>query len=385
MTPSYGPLRRLRDRHRVRRDGRRDGLLGIPTRDEVAYPPALLQIRHRADEALAAHARGWTNDDARLRQHGAETHRGFDAARREVEERASAIAAIERRHTADVQRRDAFVAQAPVEGSAVRVGSRIYVVAILAILVAEFPLNAIAFRLFGEAEVLTWVMTASLAVTLVLCAHGLGTFLRVAHPTMAERRWVIVLVVLPVLAIVAIAVIRARYLSMEAALTGLDVLGPVVGSLAFLVINLLVYTGATMLSYLAHAPRAPGAREAVEAAEGSGEELTRAQQRLADATRRERTVEQELSRTGVAAEEALRIARNRARELVAYHRQLMAVYCAANLRARGNPELPAVLRELPPIEVPAPLADEAPAVAAANGHVSGASVAALTDRPEVSR
>ena len=94
--------------------------------------------------------------------------------------------------------------------------------AIVAIVIAEFPLNAIAFRLFGEAEVLTWVMTASLAVTLVLCAHGLGTFLRLQHPTMAERRWICVLIALPVLAIVAIAVIRARYLSVAAELTGLE-------------------------------------------------------------------------------------------------------------------------------------------------------------------
>ncbi len=129
-----------------------------------------------------------------------------------------------------------------------------YVAAIVAIVIAEFPLNAIAFRLFGEAEVLTWVMTASLAVTLVLCAHGLGSFLRQPNPTMAERRWIYVLIALPVLTIVAIAVIRARYLSVSAELTGLDTLGPVVGSAAFLIINLLVYTGATMLSYLAHAP-----------------------------------------------------------------------------------------------------------------------------------
>ncbi|MGZ4132103.1 MAG: hypothetical protein ACXVWF_03570 [Actinomycetota bacterium] len=385
MTPSYGPLRRLRDRHRARRDGRRDGLLGIPTRDEVAHPPALLQIRHRADEALAALAREWTNDDARLRERGAASHRGFDAVRRDAEERSTAVAAIERRHEANVQRRDAFAAQPSSEGASVRIGARVYAVAIVAILVAEFPLNAIAFRLFGEAEVLTWVMTASLAVTLVLCAHGLGTFLRIEHPRMAERRWVAVLVVLPVLALVAIAVIRARYLSMEAALTGLDVLGPVVGSLAFLVINLLVYTGATMLSYLAHAPRTPGMREATEAADVSDEELTRAQQRLTEAIRRERRFEREASQTGVATDEALRIARSRAQELVAYHRQLIAVYCTANLRARGNPEVPAVLRELPPIAIPAPLADEEPAGASPNGHASGASVAALADGPAVSR
>ena len=135
-----------------------------------------------------------------------------------------------------------------------RIGRVAYAVLITLILVAEFPLNAIAFRLFGESEVLTWVMTAGLAATLILCAHGLGAFLRVPHPTMADRRWIIVLLVLPTLAIVGIAVIRERYLSVAAEAGGFDALGPVVGSVLFLVINLLIYAGATMLSYLAHAP-----------------------------------------------------------------------------------------------------------------------------------
>ncbi len=234
-----------------------------------------------------------------------------------------------------------------------------YAVAIVAILIAEFPLNAIAFRLFGEAEVLTWVMTASLAFTLVLCAHGLGTFLRVAHPSMVERRWIIVLVALPVLVIVAIALIRARYLSVEATVTGFDVLSPMVGSLAFLVINLLVYTGATMLSFLAHGPRTTGKKEAVGETQTAKRELGSAQQRLTDATRRARTREEELTHADVAFEEAVRVHRARAREVVAYYRGLMTAYCAANLRARGTPDVPPVLRDLPAIDVPSVLVDPA--------------------------
>ena len=386
MKPSYGSFRRLRDRFRARRDGRRDGLLGIPTRDEVAYPPALQQITQRGDEALAALSRGWAGDDARLRELDATTRQAIAAAEADVDGAAYSVAELEERHSVRIEERDAFAAQATTETAGARISKPVYAVALVAILIAEFPLNAIAFRLFGEAEVLTWVMTASLAVTLVLCAHGLGTFLRVEHPAMAERRWIVVLVALPVLAIVAIAVIRARYLSMEAELTGLDVLGPLVGSLTFLVINLLVYTGATMLSYMAHAPRIPGEREAHEAAASTGEDLTAAQQRLSEATRRIRASEQRLSHADVAAEEALRVARARASEVVAYYRQLMAVYCAANLRARGNPELPTVLRELPSLDVPPALREEASGdgitAGSGNGHVSEATVLALGARSE---
>lgn len=65
MPVSPGPLRRLRDRARARRDGNRDGLLGIPTRDEAVHPPApLLQVAQRADEVLAELARSCIGSDA---------------------------------------------------------------------------------------------------------------------------------------------------------------------------------------------------------------------------------------------------------------------------------------------------------------------------------
>ena len=264
MTPSPGRFRRFRDLWRARRDGRRDGRRGIPTSREPSHPPALVQIAQRAHEALAELATSVATDEADTPR--AARRRRASAKRRRVRRRRRSP--DDRRGPAAARLRLVHRQGFPGSRSAGQ-PSAMYVAAIVAIVIAEFPLNAIAFRLFGEAEVLTWVMTASLAVTLVLCAHGLGSFLRQQHPTMAERRWIYVLIALPVLTIVAIAVIRARYLSVSAELTGLDTLGPVVGSAAFLIINLLVYTGATMLSYLAHAPkdRRRGARR-TEAADG---------------------------------------------------------------------------------------------------------------------
>ncbi|MFN8234118.1 MAG: hypothetical protein U0V56_11855 [Actinomycetota bacterium] len=355
MHAAPGPLRRFLDRARARRDGKRDGVLGIPTLDEVAHPPALMAIAQRADEALAELARGWAADEARLRSRFGATERELGNAREDVELAAHDIAEAERRRETQKHRTDVLVAQ-PQQPSGPRISMRVYVPAIVLILLAEFPLNAIAFRLFGEAEVLTWVMTAGLAIMLVLCAHGLGTFLRMPHRGPVERRWVWVLIGLPVLTIVAIAVIRARYLSLEAMLTGFDALGPVAGSLAFGVINLLIYTGATMLSYLAHGPQPSRAvREAEEARDRERRAVGDARRELTDAKRTVRAREEALGNAEVAADEALRQARARASELVAYHRGLMSSYCAANLRARSLPETPPILRELPELHVPAEL------------------------------
>ena len=376
MHPSPGRFRRLRDQLRAGRDGRRDGLRGIPATHGSMTPPGLVRIAQRAAEELAQLSRVVIVDEVRQRETFASSERERRTADDEADVAAMAVADAARRAEAMTERHDASTPTQVVP----RVSRSVYLLGIVAILIAEFPLNAIAFRLFGEAEVLTWVMTASLAVTLVLCAHGLGTFLRQAHPSMVERRWIVVLVALPILSIAAIAVIRARYLSYEAELTGFDALGPMVGSAVFLVINLLVYTGATMLSYLAHAPRDVAAERAGTAAVEADRELELAQWRLAEASRRVGDHEERSSKAAVAAEETVRVAAARADEVIAYHRGLMATYCAANLRARKDADVVEAFEHLPEIRVPAVLEEIARPNdgAVGNGKASAATVDELT-------
>src|SRR4029078_7777338 len=123
-----------------------------------------------------------------------------------------------------------------------------------------------------------------------------------------------------------------RALAATAALTALDTLGPVAGSAAFLIINLLVYTGATMLSYLAHAPKDRAAEERA----AQQQRMTLAQQELTFATRLVREQEARVSRTEVASEESLRSMRARADQIIAYYRGVMASYSKGHMRARRH-------------------------------------------------
>lgn len=367
-----GPIRRWWDLWRARRDGKRDGLRGVPTNGEVALPPALQQLKRRADESLASLWRAWEAEDARLREAAevAERQLEFAVANADASGRTVHEAGL-RHEAADARLAAAEDVLTSPDPGAPRIGPRVYRVAVVAILLAEFPLNAVAFRLFGEAEVLTWVMTASLAVTLVLCAHGLGTFLRAANPTMAERRWIAVLIALPLATIVGIAVVRARYLSEMAEQTGLATLGPWTGSVVFLVINLLVYAGAAMLSYLAHGPRAPSLARETEMAGTTARTFRDAEERLARAEADVRRFGEAAIRGPLAVDRALRVARARASERRSYHAQLMAAYCSANLRARSTPEIPAILRELPQVEMPPAFRDRGEVtaeLASNNGH-----------------
>src|SRR4051794_27242376 len=135
MPLSPGVWRRLRDRARARRDGKRDGLLGIPTRDEVAHPPALVQIARRADEALAELVRSWIGEDARLRER-------VGATTQELRPGEDDVRAASAEHALAEQRRRAMdESHTPSEPAqrAVGLGPRVYAVAIIAILIAEFP------------------------------------------------------------------------------------------------------------------------------------------------------------------------------------------------------------------------------------------------------
>jgi len=133
----------------------------------------------------------------------------------------------------------------------VGIGSLPYWLIVIFVVLGEVPLNAFAFKLFGEADLLSYIMTLSVALILIACAHGLGIFLSRDQSSPVERLLTWILVLIPVLAILVIASVRNQYLSLDGNVGGLS---PLVGTLAFALINILIYVGAVVLSYLRHDP-----------------------------------------------------------------------------------------------------------------------------------
>lgn len=163
----------------------------------------------------------------------------------------------------------------------------LYWFVIVAILLGEFPLNAVAFRVFGESDLFTYVMTASLAVALVAIAHFLGAVAAGRIDSRGVRVAVGGFAAVLVLGIGVIAMIRYDYL--ERAEVG--AVGPVAGMLSFAAINLLVFAAASGFSYLHHDPRTLVNRRA--AARRAEREAERAERRRAE---RERRAEEEARR-----------------------------------------------------------------------------------------
>ena len=160
------------------------------------------------------------------------------------------------------------------------IGPVLYWAVIGLIIAGEFPLNAVAFRLFGESDLFTYVMTASLAVALIAIAHVLGTLVSRPTHTTVERVLIGVFTFVLVAGIAVISLIRYDYLT---ELGADSVIGPVLGTLAFALINLLVFVAAAGWSYMRHDPRTVVSGRA--AARDAERERDRAERRNADRER----------------------------------------------------------------------------------------------------
>lgn len=127
-------------------------------------------------------------------------------------------------------------------------------------------------------------MTAGLAAVLVLCAHELGILLRREKMSARDEFIAWMLGTFPLLVIGAVAIVREVYVQNLAAPDnpGLSSLGPVAGTAIFITINLVIYFGATVVSYLHHDP--------------AGAMVERLAKDLLRAERRVKKLERELSR-----------------------------------------------------------------------------------------
>ncbi len=311
-------LREWRELHDARRRGKRDGRAGVPAVDQDALPFDLREILARADQRLHEVVQRWRQADRALEaeQVGLEQRAPATAlAVSELEARRATALDDDRVRTAEEDERlerlqarleelptaDAPAAPAPapvpIAGAAATpaltpapepepdappvpapaedfafsaeaadatwrgFGPLVYWPMILVIVVGEIPLNAFAFRLFHEADWLTYVMTVTVAVALVAMAHFAGLLLTRPERTAVERGLLTTFLLVPIAVIVVVALVRDGYLREIGGDTGI---GPLLGTLAFGVINLLVFGGATAASFVYHDPRTLRNRRAAQ-------------------------------------------------------------------------------------------------------------------------
>jgi len=261
----------------ARRKGRRDGREGIPTLVEAAGPDGELTHPHgefRYKEAGDRHLRQistrWQQRDRRLKEEYCATLaelRAAEKARDTVGEDVRERDTTHKQNVGEVEKERS--AKRAAHGIEVgwRLAPAAYGLFMLGLFVGEIPLNAIAFRIFQESEVLNFVMTLALAVALVGGAHQLGVLLRIDRKSPTEAMLTTASFVIPLGALIAIALVRQGFLSAQALEAIREAQGrgqqppiqpisPAMATVVFVLINLLIYSIAAILSYFSHDPLA---------------------------------------------------------------------------------------------------------------------------------
>ena len=118
----------------------------------------------------------------------------------------------------------------------------------------EIPMNSLAFAVFGESQIFTWIMALGVAVAIPWIAHAVGILLkRGSDPWWKHGIGVASLLLLTIAGLLAIGYVRVQYLGdlNEAGAVGTFSSSKFIGA-AFVGLNLVILAAATLCSYFAH-------------------------------------------------------------------------------------------------------------------------------------
>ncbi len=210
------------------------------------------------------------------------------------------------------------------------------------IIVGEIPLNAVVFRIFGEAEVMTYVISLVIAVGLPFGAHALGMLLR-KDPFKrglftTEGIFTILTMVMPLAGIVAVAYVRQKYFESPTiqAVSGIRA-DPAAVTLVFIIINLLIFTVAALASYLTHDPIVDNWRKKLKLAT---RDLEIKQRRFAELQARQGRVLSRLEKVKAERQNKFEEKKREAEEFRDFVHRMMNIYRGHNLLTRQNTARP---------------------------------------------
>lgn len=126
----------------------------------------------------------------------------------------------------------------------------------LLFVLGEIPMNSLAFSVFGESQIFTWIMAVGVAVAIPWIAHAMGILLkRWSVPWWKNAIGIGALLVLTIGGLIAIGYVRVQYLGDLSKTGAVGTIGSstIIGA-AFVGLNLVILAAATLCSYFAHDP-----------------------------------------------------------------------------------------------------------------------------------
>ncbi len=228
------------DESRIRAEGQKDGEKNIP--EMGAYSPSQFEqaLIARGEQAVQGIYKKASLRIARLQSI-------FEALHRRLKGLSSRLRALSERYEARKQELGRDIA--------IPFPSLFHIALILFLAVGEFPLNIVVFRLFGEAEILTYVMASTLAITIPLLGLFIGLQIRQSIPRTAGNLLIGLLTPVAVgVALFAISVLRNTYIFSQMAPNGPLPGGQNQLAYSLFALNTLVFFAALVSSFFAHDP-----------------------------------------------------------------------------------------------------------------------------------
>lgn len=308
------------DERRIRREGQRDGEKNIP--DMSSYSPSPFEqvlISHGERKAQRIY------EIASLRI--AKLQPVFQALKKRFEDLENRQNPVGQRFEDRKKELDRDVA--------IPFPSKYHLGLILFLAIGEFPLNTVVFRLFGEPEFLTYVMSSTLAVTIPLLGLFIGLHLRQSIPRVAGNILIGLLTPISVGAsLFSISVLRTAYITSQAASGEVAMSNPEQMEYVLFSLNILVFFAALVSSFFAHDP---------------DEKLDLIHSSLVFMDQKRRAVRKKLFRLGTKINGEIQKAKSQIGQLRSQTQEYVALYRQANMQFRQllppptfrkNPEFP---------------------------------------------
>jgi len=251
--------------------GKKDGKKNIPKWESAEQPSYLMELKQLGDAAVRDLINKWSKEDEKLKKKWAECEKEKNEALEAHEKAKNEYHAVEERY----KKAHGITPIGIKPPGFVR-----YYLLIAILFICEFPMNSVVFRLFREAEIMTYIVTAGLAIALLMCAHYLGIRLREGKfQNKIEISINIMLIIVPMFTILAVAITREWYLSK----LGVQTSNSHIMLFAFGTFNLIIFLAATIASYSVHDPLLCDFYRAKKQLEKARINLTKAEQKLASA------------------------------------------------------------------------------------------------------
>jgi len=223
----------------VGREARRQALVNLPPWESSEQPHFVRELKDVADGQIIGLGEKWVRVDRTLRQRWSLAARDVLLFRREEEEAEARYG-----RACDIYREVHQKDPPPVKS----LRNIAYWILVAVLLIVEFPMNEVVFRLFGENEIFTAITTCAIALSLLVCAHDFGRRLKQwEFESRVDKALTVTALILPVLTVACVAYLRQIYLKQSTEEVSTIPSAALYG--VFSIFNLIIFGAAVLAAY----------------------------------------------------------------------------------------------------------------------------------------